>query len=171
MKPTPAELRAEIAGGPLAGELRPLWAALVRAGAKAGRPVEYIDADRADALLKALAAPGTRTRQVPAPMVLSEFTAAVGQARRDALISHARFPDLRASLLAQDHEAVGEWVTLFRQAAVISAADLTALTTYVRRAIAVPCSRLDELGWSVTYEDVRHAKREELGWAGRSRRG
>lgn len=167
---THAELRAEILTGPLADELRPLWGSLVRAGEKAGKPVELIDPDRAFALAAALKRPGTRTRPVPAPMTAAGVAGLLGTAFA-AVLAHPRFPDLKAAVGRQDHAAVAEWAGLFNAAGLVPDAECRAVVSYTARTVEAPCSRAEELGWAVSYEDVRHAKREELGWKRRYQRG
>lgn len=170
--PTPAELRAEITTGPLAAALAAPWG-LVFADGPASR-VGRLTPDGVAGLLAVLSDPA-RGRTRVTPLALSffhQFLMSRGLVRpiqagigNEALPAAAR--DIcagltlmltgggdRERLVDMDDPGTAAMVDALVATGIASAADKTALLAFMTR----PCSRLAELGWSVTEADLQAAK-------------
>lgn len=183
---THAELLEEIKSGPLSGErialpnyrdadgkkhepsatLAEAFAGLRKAVKRRGQDATHIDPDQADAIAKLLLKPGTRTRQVPAPLSLAELRKTLSDEAFGRLFDHQHFTQLKSAIDEQNHALAIEWIGLFAARGLLSDSEREAAVVYCQRTQAVPCSRVEELGWQVNnsalfYEEVRAAKRLE----------
>jgi hypothetical protein len=181
--PTPKELQAEIESGPLSAALAPAWADIFPAEPEP--PADETAAhsrwerirdrfgrltpDAVHSILGILRDPTQRSR--PIPMRVGDFAnwlAGRGILRKvnDAR-THANDLIASVSLLVMwkiqgdpsrmvdplDSEIQGMF-TAFVTAGIVAKEDASAFVTACTR----PCSRLDELGWTITDDDIHAAK-------------